>query len=203
MVRQAFGVIVFLAWICTGLASTWWQLAQSPPAIEKGVRADFTGVVARVDGRIDERLRIWLRVEEASRRQEVLEGHLVRLSVQPDELAPVTGSRLRLTARIYPPPPPVMHGARDHGVQARVRNVVASGYVAAILSGSAAQTNEIAAACRRPPAWSKARGKPLSPSFLNAGSCSMSWPWPVVSSWLRHGPMPVSSQCWLPHRRAC
>ncbi len=34
-------VIVFLAWICTGLASTWWQLAQSPPAIEKGVRADF------------------------------------------------------------------------------------------------------------------------------------------------------------------
>ena len=125
-------VIVFLAWICTGLASTWWQLAQSPPAIEKGVRADFTGVVARVDGRIDERLRIWLRVEEASRRQEVLEGHLVRLSVQPDELAPVTGSRLRLTARIYPPPPPVMHGARDHGVQARVRNVVASGYVVAV-----------------------------------------------------------------------
>ena len=95
-------VIVFLAWICTGLASTWWQLAQSPPAIEKGVRADFTGLVARVDGRIDERLRIWLRVEEASRRQEVLEGHLVRLSVQPDELAPVTGARLRLTARIYP-----------------------------------------------------------------------------------------------------
>ena len=124
--------IVFLAWICTGLASTWWQLAQSPPEIEKGVRADFTGVVARVDGRIDERLRIWLRVEEASRRQEVLEGHLVRLSVQPDELAPVTGSRLRLTARIYPPPPPVMHGARDHGVQARVRNVVASGYVVAV-----------------------------------------------------------------------
>ena len=60
-------------------------------------------MVARVDGRIDERLRIWLRVEEASRRQEVLEGHLVRLSVQPDELVPVTGSRLRLTARIYSP----------------------------------------------------------------------------------------------------
>ena len=59
--------IVFLALICTGLESTWWQLAQAPPAIEKGVRADFTGVVARVDGRIDERLRIWLRVEKASR----------------------------------------------------------------------------------------------------------------------------------------
>ena len=61
--------IVFLAWICTGLASTWWQLAQAPKAIEEGVRANFTGVVVSFDGRIDERLRIWLRVEEASRRQ--------------------------------------------------------------------------------------------------------------------------------------
>ena len=53
--------IVFLAWIWTGLASTWSQLARAPQAIEKGVRGDFAGVAALFDGRIDERLRIWLR----------------------------------------------------------------------------------------------------------------------------------------------
>ena len=45
--------IIFLAWICTGITSTWWQLAMAPPAIGKSVRADFTGVVARADGRMD------------------------------------------------------------------------------------------------------------------------------------------------------
>ena len=124
--------IIFLAWICTGITSTSCQLATAPPAIDKGVRADFTGVVTRVDGRMDERLRIWLRVENASRQKDVLEGHLVRLSVEPHELAPVTGTRLRLSARIYPPPTPVFHGARDHGIQARIRDVVASGYVVAV-----------------------------------------------------------------------
>ena len=125
-------VIVFLAWTCTGITSTWWQLAQAPPAIDTGVRAVLAGVVVRVDGRMDERLRIWLRVEKASRQQGVLEGHLVRLSVEPDELTPVTGAQLRLTARIYPPPTPMFYGARDHGIQARIRGVVASGYVVAV-----------------------------------------------------------------------
>lgn len=73
-------VIVFLAWICTGLASTWWQLAQSPPAIEKGVRADFTGVVARVDGRIDEQLRIWLRVGGGELVARATSGQYFRIS---------------------------------------------------------------------------------------------------------------------------
>ena len=122
-------VIVVFAWLCAGLTSAWWQLAKAPPAIDSGVGVDLTGVVTRVDGRMDERLRVWLRVETASRRPHLLEGHLVRLSVEPDELMPVTGSRLVINARIYPPPPPVMHGARDHGIQARIRDIVASGYV--------------------------------------------------------------------------
>ena len=124
--------IVILAWLCAGLASTWWQLATAPPAIDRGTQADLSGVVVRVDGRMDERLRIWLRVDSASRQQGGLHGRLVRLSVKPGDLVPLTGSRLRVTARIYPPPPPVMHGARDHGVQARIRDVVASGYVVAV-----------------------------------------------------------------------
>ena len=61
--------IVFLAWICTAIASTWRLLAQAPPAIVKSVWADFSGVVAHVDGQIHERLRSWLRVEEASQRE--------------------------------------------------------------------------------------------------------------------------------------
>ncbi|MED5313735.1 MAG: hypothetical protein VX698_07260 [Pseudomonadota bacterium] len=28
--------IVILAWLCVGLASTWWQLATAPPAIDRG-----------------------------------------------------------------------------------------------------------------------------------------------------------------------
>ena len=51
-------MIVVVAWLCAGLTSAWWQLAKAPPAIDSGVGVDLTGVVTRVDGRMDERLRV-------------------------------------------------------------------------------------------------------------------------------------------------
>lgn len=123
---------VMLAWGCAGLAAGWWQLVKAPAAFDWGTSVELQGTIADVDGRIDDRLRIWLRVDKATKGETTLRSHLVRLSVKPDEMMPRVGSQVTLAARIYPPPEPVMYGARDHGVQARIRGVVASGYVVAV-----------------------------------------------------------------------
>ena len=126
--------VVMLAWCSAGMAAGWWQLGKAPQAIDRGLSAELAGTITAVDGRFDHRLRIWLSVSDASSAPDRLRHHLVRLSVKPQELAPKVGSRVVLSARVYPPPPPVLHGARDHGVQARIRGVVASGYVTAVHS---------------------------------------------------------------------
>ena len=125
-------VVVMLAWGSAGMAAGWWQLGKAPAALDRGLSVELAGMVTAVDGRLDDRLRVWLSVSEASKGEDRLRHHLVRLSVRPQELIPLVGSRLAVSARIYPPPPPVLHGARDHGVQARIRGVVASGYVTSV-----------------------------------------------------------------------
>ena len=126
--------VVMLAWGSAGMAAGWWQLGKAAPAIDRGLSVELAGMVTAVDGRLDDRLRVWLAVSHASKGEDRLRHHLVRLSVRPRELIPLVGSHVSLSARIYPPPPPVLYGARDHGVQARIRGVVASGYVTAVHS---------------------------------------------------------------------
>ena len=126
--------VVMLAWGSAGMAAAWWQLGKAAPAIDRGLSVELAGMVTAVDGRLDDRLRVWLAVSHASKGEDRLRHHLVRLSVRPRELIPLVGSHVSLSARIYPPPPPVLYGARDHGVQARIRGVVASGYVTAVHS---------------------------------------------------------------------
>lgn len=125
-------VAVCSVWGLTGLAAASWQLARAPVTLETGVTTSLAGMIERLDGRQDSRLRVWLRVGAADRAGPVLEGHLVRLSVRPDMLSPVVGSHLRVRARIYPPPARLLYGARDYALQARVRGVVASGYIIAL-----------------------------------------------------------------------
>ena len=125
-------ILVCAAWGLSGLASGSWQLSRAPTTLEAGVTTDLDGIIERLDGRRDSRLRVWVRVAEASKADDVLTGHLVRLSVRPDLFTPDVGSHLRVRARIYPPPPRLLHGARDYALQARIRGVVASGYVVAV-----------------------------------------------------------------------
>jgi len=125
-------VVVMFAWCGAGMAAGWWQLGKAPQAIDRGQSVELAGTITAVDGRLDHRLRIWLSVRYASNSSDELHSNIVRLSVKPQELRPIVGSEIALTARIYPPPPPVLHGARDHGVQARIRGVVASGYVTSV-----------------------------------------------------------------------
>lgn len=125
-------ILVCAAWGLSGLAAGSWQLARAPTTLEAGVTTDLDGVIERLDGRRDSRLRVWVRVAETSEAGDILKGHLVRLSVKPGLFTPDVGSHLRVRARIYPPPPRLLHGARDYALQARIRGVVASGYVVAV-----------------------------------------------------------------------
>lgn len=122
-------IMVCAAWGLSGLAAGGWQLARAPASLETGVTTDLAGIIERLDGFEDSRLRVWVRVKRADRAAAALEGHLVRLSVRPDMFMPVVGSHLQVRARIYPPPSRLLHGARDYAIQARIRDVVASGYV--------------------------------------------------------------------------
>lgn len=62
-------------------------------AMKRGVQADFTVVVARVDGRIHEWLRIWLEVEKASRR---LDGRMVTVVMHRRNLSAACQSQVNL-----------------------------------------------------------------------------------------------------------
>ena len=65
-------------------------------------------MVEHVDGRFDQRLRMWLRVSKTERGPADVAtrigGNIVRLSVRPDKMAPQAGEMARVVARIYPPP---------------------------------------------------------------------------------------------------
>jgi len=126
-------ILVCAVWGLSGLAAASWQLARAPAPVMAGLTTDLAGIVERLDGRQDNRLRVWLRIDAADNASPPLEGHLVRLSVRPDMFTPLVGSHLRVRARIYPPPPRLLYGARDYALQARVRGVVASGYIVGIL----------------------------------------------------------------------
>ena len=125
-------ILVCAAWGLSGLTAASWQLARAPATLDTGVTTDLSGIIERLDGRQDSRLRVWVRVARSAKAGDILDGHLVRLSVRPDMAAPVVGSHLHVRARIYPPPPRLLHGARDYALQARIRGVVASGYVVRI-----------------------------------------------------------------------
>ena len=82
-----------------------------------------------MDGRLDGRLRIWLQADRVHRGPDLVEGHVVRLSLAPESPLSQAGTYLRVKARIYPPPGRVLHGAPDHSLRALAAGVVASGYV--------------------------------------------------------------------------
>ena len=119
-----------ICWLLAGMIAGGWQLMNLPDAIPgDGTRADVSGMIRKVDGRLDGRLRIWLEVDRVHRGNSMIEGKVLRLSLAPEAPLPRAGTRLRTTARIYPPPGRVLHGAPDHSRRALAAGVVASGYV--------------------------------------------------------------------------
>ncbi|MEC8215642.1 MAG: ComEC/Rec2 family competence protein [Pseudomonadota bacterium] len=119
-----------ICWLLAGMIAGGWQLMNLPDAIPgDGTRADVSGMIRKVDGRLDGRLRIWLEVDRVHRGNSMIEGKVLRLSLAPEAPLPRAGTRLRTTARIYPPQGHVLHGAPDHSRRALAAGVVASGYV--------------------------------------------------------------------------
>jgi len=55
--------MVCAAWGLSGLAAGGWQLARAPASLETGVTTDLAGIIERLDGREDSRLRVWVRVK--------------------------------------------------------------------------------------------------------------------------------------------
>ena len=117
-------------WLLAGMIAGGWQMMHLPQAMPAdGVSTGLSGIVRKVDGRLDGRLRIWLQVDRAHRGPDLVEGHVVRLSLAPESPLPQAGTYLRVKARIYPPPGRVLHGAPDHSRRALAAGVIASGYV--------------------------------------------------------------------------
>ena len=62
-----------------------WQLMNLPdPVPGDGGRADVSGMIRKVDGRLDGRLRIWLEVDRVHRGNAMIEGKVLRLSLAPE-----------------------------------------------------------------------------------------------------------------------
>ena len=121
---------IAVGWLLAGMIAGGWQAMRLPDPVQTNAgTVDLSGVITRVDGRLDGRLWVWLAVEKIHRGASIAPGRLVRLSMTPEAPLPLAGTRLRATARIYPPPPRVLHGAPDHSRRALAAGVVASGYV--------------------------------------------------------------------------
>ena len=121
---------IAVCWLLAGMIAGGWQAMRLPDPVQTNAgTVDLSGVITRVDGRLDGRLWVWLAVEKIHRGASIAPGRLVRLSMTPEAPLPLAGTRLRATARIYPPPPRVLHGAPDHSRRALAAGVVASGYV--------------------------------------------------------------------------
>jgi ComEC/Rec2-related protein len=123
--------LFLFAWMGLGIAVVIFQMARLPlGVINFGQDVRLTGQIEAIDGRADARLRFWLYVTEIRTAPKALETHRVRLSVRADDdvKALKVGQYVRLRARLYPPPTPVLFGAPDYGLQALARGIVASGF---------------------------------------------------------------------------
>ena len=136
--------VLLVCWLLAGMIAGGWQLMNLPdPVPGDGGRADVSGMIRKVDGRLDGRLRIWLEVDRVHRGNAMIEGKVLRLSLAPEAPLPRAGTRLRATARIYPPPGRVLHGAPDHSRRALAAGVVASGYVVSRRPAAALPADEL------------------------------------------------------------
>ena len=70
-------ILVCVVWGGSGLAAASWQLARAPASIGSGLTTDLAGVIERLDGRQDNRLRVWIRVDAADDASPLLEGPLL------------------------------------------------------------------------------------------------------------------------------
>ena len=143
-------VLLIYMWFGIGAGAALLQMAKMPSAwLGPGMHLSLTGIVEKIDGRSSARLRLWLRVAPeqdllSDSLSDVLVGHVARVSLDADDavvrdgaasgrnaaLRPIRpGDRLHLRVRLYPSPQPVLFGALDYARLARVRDVVASGYV--------------------------------------------------------------------------
>ena len=88
-------------WLLAGMIAGGWQMMRLPQAIPAdGADAELSGIVRKVDGRLDGRLRIWLQADRVHRGPDLVEGHVVRLSLAPESPLSQAGTYLRVKARI-------------------------------------------------------------------------------------------------------
>lgn len=98
-------VTVCMAWFLAGILSSVIHVMQLPSGLaDRAARVEVTGMIQHVDGRFHGRLRMWLRVSETNRGPQDIatlnDGHIVRLSVRPDDMVPRAGETARVVARM-------------------------------------------------------------------------------------------------------
>lgn len=114
------------------------QLSQMPEMqLSSGLSGGFTGQVIRIDGTMSERVRYWIRLDSSAKSSfpvlSGLAGQIVRVSSDEVTADIVPSDIVRFDARLYPPPGPMLPGAPDYSVRARIEGVVASGYITSSL----------------------------------------------------------------------
>ena len=135
-VQQLFGAgQLLLSGGVMGAFAMTLQFARMPDVPEGlPVKTTLAGEVVLVDGNAEDRLRLWIKI--SSDTKSFRRGDLVRVSHDQYGLNITPGEHIHLEARLYPPPQPIFTGAPDHGLQARARGVVASGYATSLIVSS-------------------------------------------------------------------
>ena len=125
--------LIFLSCMgaCLGWIAAQWQIVQHPGSpVTSPISVTISGDILRVDGRADYRSRLWVRPVHGL--ESALTGReeaLLRVTMQGYRADLQPGVRIMADVRLFPPSGPLLPGSRDYGLQARMQNVIASGYI--------------------------------------------------------------------------
>ena len=103
------------------------QFARAPDVmLASGVSTTITGQVITIDGNTGDRARLWVQLSAPV--AGLQRDQIVRISTDIQQKTVMPADWVSVPVHLYPPPSPMLPGAPDYGLQARVRGVVASGF---------------------------------------------------------------------------
>ena len=110
------------------LAALQYSLHQ-PAHQDAPFRASVTAKINDIDGRASGRSRLWLEVIDTTPRHQNLSDARLRLSSKDIPKGAVIGAVVEMRARLFPPPRRILPGTPDFSRNARIADIVASGFV--------------------------------------------------------------------------
>ena len=103
----------------------------------------ITAEIFNIDGWASDRSRLWVKIIDTDSDRPQLANARVRVTSKTVPTAATIGAVIEMRVRLFPPPRRILPGTTDFGRNARVADIVASGFVTSSIRVLAAPENPI------------------------------------------------------------